>query len=281
MNSFGVSPWANVSLKDLVSEFHDLYNTRPVKDNHAGMMSPHMFAVWVICKQLQPELIVESGVYKGQSTWLLEKACPSARIISIDLHLECREYISPNVEYSNVDFSEHDWTNIPSNSLVFFDDHQNALKRLQQCIWFGFNHLIFEDNYPSGKGDCYSLKQAFQCSGYGKIDLTEKISSYAERIVRKFLRTIRFGNGLGMTEYFSKTVAPNSHDKKYIQKWLESYNEFPPIFKRKSTRWGDEWNDLNYPTLSPIFNEDKKDLYRDLFEEAIYYTWVCYAKIKD
>ena len=48
----------------------------------------------------------------------------------------------------------------------FFDDHQNAYKRLQQCKWFGFRHVVFEDNYPSGQGDSYSLKQAFANAGF-------------------------------------------------------------------------------------------------------------------
>ncbi len=32
-----------------------------------GMLSTHMFYVWITAKTLKPKLIVESGTYKGQS----------------------------------------------------------------------------------------------------------------------------------------------------------------------------------------------------------------------
>lgn len=130
------------------------------------MMAPHMLAVWFIAKWLSPDIIVESGIWKGQSTWLLEKACPNAKIISIDINLSNREYISNRAIYSDKDFSKHDRSNITDKSLVFFDDHQNEYKRLQQCKWFGFKHIIFEDNYPTNQGDCYSLKKAFANAGF-------------------------------------------------------------------------------------------------------------------
>lgn len=63
-----------------------------------------MFAVWFMSKKLNPELIIESGVYKGQSTWLFEVSCPQARIVSIDVNLDFREYISSRAEYSDLDF---------------------------------------------------------------------------------------------------------------------------------------------------------------------------------
>ncbi|KMZ66434.1 hypothetical protein ZOSMA_29G00830 [Zostera marina] len=43
--------------------------------------------------------------------------------------------------------------------LVFFDDHQSELKRLKQALKAGFQNLIFEDNYDTGTGDHYSLRQ--------------------------------------------------------------------------------------------------------------------------
>jgi len=42
-----------------------------------------MFASWFMARQLDPEVIIESGVWRGQGTWLLEQACPRAQIISM------------------------------------------------------------------------------------------------------------------------------------------------------------------------------------------------------
>ena len=134
------------------------------------MKSPHLFALWFMAKRLRPELVVESGVLRGQSTWLLEQACPEAKLICIDPALEKRTYISDRAVYSPKDFTEHDWADVPERSLAFFDDHQNAYLRIQQCAWFGFRHVIFEDNYPPGHGDCYSLKKAFAGAGHAQND---------------------------------------------------------------------------------------------------------------
>nr|CAD1823635.1 unnamed protein product [Ananas comosus var. bracteatus] len=46
-----------------------------------------------------------------------------------------------------------------SRVLVFFDDHQNELKRSQQALRAGFQNLVFEDNYDTGTGDIYTLRQ--------------------------------------------------------------------------------------------------------------------------
>nr|GEU36463.1 photosystem I P700 apoprotein A2, chloroplastic [Tanacetum cinerariifolium] len=46
-----------------------------------------------------------------------------------------------------------------SHVLMFFDDHQNELKRLKQALKVGFSHLVFEDHYDFGTGDHYSLRQ--------------------------------------------------------------------------------------------------------------------------
>ena len=93
------------------------------------MKAPHMFALWFMARKLSPDLIVESGVWKGQSTWLLETACPQAKLFSIDLDLRNREYVSQKAVYDNRDFSEQDWSMITDRSVVFFDDHQNAYRR--------------------------------------------------------------------------------------------------------------------------------------------------------
>ncbi|KAJ8529905.1 hypothetical protein K7X08_036740 [Anisodus acutangulus] len=64
-----------------------------------------------------------------------------------------------------VDFGNVDWRKVMkkhgikdlSQVLVFFDAHQNELKRMKQALKAGFRHLAFEDNYDTG--DHYSFRQ--------------------------------------------------------------------------------------------------------------------------
>ena len=71
-----------LNLVNLLEEFRTIYEKRPIKNNNGGMLSTHMFYVWVTAKALKPKLIVDSGTYKGQSAWLLKEACPNSKIIS-------------------------------------------------------------------------------------------------------------------------------------------------------------------------------------------------------
>ena len=90
--------------KDLLNDFISLYEKRPVKNNKGGMLFTHMFYFYLMLKNLKPELVIESGVYKGQSTWLIESTLPNSKIISIDINLNSREYISKKAEYRSLDF---------------------------------------------------------------------------------------------------------------------------------------------------------------------------------
>jgi hypothetical protein len=268
--TIGTPIWSYNEIEKYLEEFLEIYKKRPIQDNQGGMKTPHMFAVWYIAKTIKPDLIVESGVWKGQSTWLLEQACPTAKIISIDLDLSTREYISnsPNVTYSDSDFDEQNWTSIPDNSLAFFDDHQNAYNRLKQCSWYGFKHTIFEDNYPVKQGDCYSLKKAFSGSGFNDSSHLKNYSFFQKVFSR-------LGGRDKITE-----VQPNNFDSNLLHKHLEIYSEFPPIFKSKYTRWSDEWEDKHYPTPPPVLTELENIDYKIYQEEAMFYTWICYAKLK-
>ena len=280
--SIGRPPWTRQEILEQLEQFMLLYADRPIKDNQDGMKAPHMFAVWFMVKKLSPDLIVESGVWKGQSTWLLEQACPNARLVSIDLNLNHRLYISDSAVYSDMDFSEQDWINVTENSLVFFDDHQNAYRRLQQCKWFGFKHIIFEDNYPISQGDSYSLKKAFANAGFDP-GITQKQGAMNNLLPNKLKRFIQrcSVNSISVTpQYDTVNIRPNQIDSRMLYKHLEIYYEFPPVVKTSKTRWGDDWNDVLYPTPEPILSKPSRPKYEIFIDEAMFYTWICYAKLK-
>lgn len=279
--NIGTPPWTRSEIIDHLDEFEAVYAHRPIKDNQGGMKAPHMFAVWFMARQLNPDLIVESGIWKGQSTWLLEKACPGAKLVSIDLNLKYREYISDRATYSDKDFVEQDWVDISDRALVFFDDHQNAYKRLQQCKWFGFKHIIFEDNYPISQGDCYSLKKAFANAGFEPAYSSKMPNN---NIFSKILRRSALLAGINpitlTAQYETVKVRQNNIDSRVLQKNLDVYYEFPPVIKSCKTRWGDKWEDALYPTPAPLLEQSDKSTRKLFVDEAVHYTWICYAKLK-
>ncbi|XP_020595995.1 uncharacterized protein LOC110035995 [Phalaenopsis equestris] len=160
-----------------LEEFVPIYDTRPIKNNTHGMGFDHSFGLWFMARWLKPVLMIESGAFNGHSTWVLRRAMPETPIISLSPRhpesylMEGPAYVDKNSTYfagnEFVDFGSIDWGNVLEKHgnfdikqvLIFFDDHQNHLKRLKQALKFGFQHLIFGDNCDTGTGDHYSLRQ--------------------------------------------------------------------------------------------------------------------------
>ncbi|OAY78791.1 hypothetical protein ACMD2_24023, partial [Ananas comosus] len=169
--------WTTKDLLNGLEEFVLIYENRPIRNNKYGMGFDHSFGLWFIARWLKPNLMIESGVLKGHSTWVLRQAMPETRIISLSpRHPEKYlkkgpAYVDSNCTYfagkNFVDFGTVDWRKVMkqhgisdlSRVLVFFDDHQNELKRSQQALRAGFQNLVFEDNYDTGTGDIYTLRQ--------------------------------------------------------------------------------------------------------------------------
>lgn len=160
--SIGSVPWTKEDFLERLEEFATLNKDRPIDNNIYGMRSPHTFLAWFVLRWMRPGHIIESGVAFGQGSWFFEKACPNARLYCIEPCLEIPKiYYKPaSATYFTTDFSTIDWSDLPrDDTLVFFDDHQDAFERIGQCKERGFKYLMFEDNYAVG-GDCHSLKKA-------------------------------------------------------------------------------------------------------------------------
>jgi hypothetical protein len=227
-----------------IEEFYALYQSMPEINNVFGMKSPHLFLMWYALKQLAPQYIIESGVYKGLGTWWIEQACPNAHIFCIDIDFSNIEYKSSSnkVTYLNQDFSKYTWENINKNkTVIFFDDHQNALTRMMQMKWMNFPKAIFEDNYPSYAGDCYSCKKILAKTGH---------------------------------QWKKNEVSQNSTDSLFFKNNLKTYQEFPSPFRFDKNRFGYEWTELSL-LKTPV--SPAQEL---LFNEANSYTYMCLVELK-
>lgn len=271
--AIGEVPWSRGDMIGKLAEFASLYEQRPIKDNAGGMLSPHMFLAWFALQALKPKAIIESGVFLGQGTWFFERACPDARLYCIDLNLARIQYRSDRAEYFDRDFSMIDWHRLPRDeTLLFFDDHQDAYERVKTAKWFGFKQLIFEDNFPPSQGDCYSLKKVFMHSGF----LFAPPTYWSLRAKLKWQIAKRFGI---LADRYAG-VAPNEFDALYLRQNLAIYYEFPPIFKSERTMWGDAWNVLNYPTPGALLSSVEEEYQGRFRDEATNYGWMCYARLK-
>lgn len=312
--------WTRDDLLYALKEFVPIYHTRPIKNNMFGMGFDHSFGLWFITRWLQPELMIESGAFKGHSTWVLRQAMPDKPIISItprhpEKYLKKGPaYVDPNARYYSgkqfVDFGSFQWKSVmkeydisdQSKVLVFFDDHQNELKRLKQSLKAGFRHLVFEDNYDSGTGDHYSLRQIcdqFHIKGGGHNcyeDSDEaRIRAKRKQFWEKAL-DIKELCGPGdtwwgvrgqMRDNFNHSFEIISHaehfeNSKFVESVLDMYWELPPVAGPSLT------HQTRYdPARSsePVIPNHQKDLFRKLglssLNRTVFngYTQMAYVQI--
>ena len=248
-------------VKAAIPEFVALYEQRPFKNNDGGMSAPHLFATWLLTKTLKPKYIIESGVFRGQGTWILKQAAPNAKFTCIDPDQNRIEYKLEDAEYSNVDFSQHNWDDLPKDeTLCFFDDHQDSIQRMRLLKKRGFKHAIYEDNYPLCQGDCYSPKQAFMRA--------QEKHSYP---IKKWLHNLFHPN--------QAFIPPHKEDAHFLEQNLSIYFEFPPVVKTPKTRWNTPWTEEDYPTPKPLYSEGTLPPEASMFiKEAQRYTWICYMQ---
>jgi hypothetical protein len=258
--------WSYDELLSMIPGFLEIYSRRPIQDNEGGMKAPHMFALYCFLKKLDPAVVIESGVWRGQGTWLIEQVSPNADLHCIDIDLSRRRYTSPKAKYYEQDFSSIDWDHISDkgNALLFFDDHQDAFRRIKAGGKIGFKNFIFEDNYPALRGDCYSLKKVLLHSGH--------TNGHPPTLLTKVKGLLGRGDG--------SYISPNKTHAQYLHKHLATYYEFPPVYKVDTTRWGDPWTDDKYPTPKPLTTTIADVRLRVFKEDSDSYTWMCMARLK-
>ncbi|KAG6535392.1 uncharacterized protein LOC122016591 [Zingiber officinale] len=259
--------WTRKDLLKGLEEFVPIYETRPIKNNMYGMGFDHSFGLWFMARWLKPDLMIESGAFKGHSTWVLRQAMPETRIISLSPRHPGKylkkgpAYVDQNCTYfagkEFVDFGSVDWGNAIkkhgisdlSRVLVFFDDHQNELKRLKEALNAGFQHLIFEDNYDTGTGDHYSLRQicdqyyirggGHSCFiGSDEARIRMKRKKFWEKAVDRDELCGSGENWWGVQGYMrdnfnhsNKAISYEEHfqNSRFVESVLDVYWELPPV----------------------------------------------------
>ena len=263
-----MDPISNKAIIGHIPAFLELWAKRPIKNNFGGCSSVHALYLYVTIKELGIRYVVESGVWKGQTSWLIEQLIGGSNMVRIEPRSDIVEYnpqgsmdaIGPDFEdFGSIDFPDKN----ADEWLVFVDDHVDAYTRLLQCKNKGFKHVLFDDNYPAvveGKSSAKTIKER------------------NERKPKKY--------------YYSQPVGLNASDE-LIRKDIEkfgSHMEFPPIYSVMSekTRWNDAYG--LYPTLEGLFTipghnkaDSRHDLgiqYHQLFADRKDYTWPVYFEIR-
>lgn len=151
-NSYTLKQFSWEQIAYEISNFINLYKSRTIifDDNAGGSGFDNSLWIYVVNKLLQPSLIVESGVWQGQTSWILESACPESEIHGFDISLSNLKYQSKLISFHEADWNTY---NIEVNSgeqgLCFFDCHIDHIRRLKEAQKRGFKFILLDDNVPA------------------------------------------------------------------------------------------------------------------------------------
>lgn len=133
-----------------IRRFMQIYVDRPDRENTGGSGFHNAFWLFLLARAIEPRLIVESGVWKGRTTWLLEQACSAADVHGFDIDLSRLRYPGGKAQFHEHDWSEYRFEEVDSDrALAFFDCHVNHARRIIEAHARGFRHLVFDDNPPA------------------------------------------------------------------------------------------------------------------------------------
>jgi hypothetical protein len=130
-----------------VAAFRDLIATCPVRQKRGGNGFNGALQIYAVVRALRPSVIIESGVFRGLTTWLMRQAAPDATILCFDPELGNLHYRDGRARYSTEDWSRADLSGIDLvDALAFFDDHISQARRIVEASDRGIRRILFDDN---------------------------------------------------------------------------------------------------------------------------------------
>ena len=131
---------------ELVSEFYKAYLQSPFRETGGGSRFNNLLWLALIARAYKPDIVIDSGTFRGASAWALKFGAPEAKVLSFDIDLSQLLRRESDVEYL-----ERDWTTFdlpPCKILAYFDDHLDQVRRLLEARQRAVDLAIFDDDEP-------------------------------------------------------------------------------------------------------------------------------------
>ena len=232
-----------------LEEFMDNIYEPFYSENNGGMKTPDMFTLYVILREINPEVVIESGVWKGQSTKLIRKCLgEDCEILCLDPRTVYgwQDDNDNTIYYTDSEFKDFNDLDLKEyedkKTLAFFDDHCNQLHRLKGCYNKKVNYAIFNDNYPKNCGSHLTLQHVFD-------------------------NDRRYGGLLNEAEML------------VLKSIISKYEIYPNIYPGK-IKTGEGLFDCESYFKEPFKKEDVVEKYRPLYDEKESYRWNSLVELK-
>tara|TARA_X000000950_G_scaffold75036_1_gene93764 strand:+ start:18893 stop:19855 length:963 start_codon:yes stop_codon:yes gene_type:complete len=130
-----------------VEEFESVFIQSPIKEHESGFGYNEGVFFYSIIRIINPEIVIESGVMKGFTTYLIDAATNNnCKIYSYDINLDNKVFNSKKAKYINSDIS----TQIPliknKRTVALWDDHTSQLGRLKFSQEHNIEFNFFDDD---------------------------------------------------------------------------------------------------------------------------------------
>lgn len=138
-----------VASKEAITKFLAQWLQSPFRDQQGGSRLNNLIWLYMIARSFKPDVIIDSGTYRGASAWALALGCSSAQCYSFDINLS-----QLRLRLNGITYVEHDWTEfdfgplVGKRVLVYFDDHIDQARRLIEAAERSCDLAIFDDDFP-------------------------------------------------------------------------------------------------------------------------------------
>jgi len=137
-------------LHEDICKYDAIFRAWPHKDLRGGTGYNNGLLLFCFTRAVQPDVFLESGVYRGMSTYFLDGATKeSTALACFDLKPELKLFQSPKATYYDQDISDADLKYTGATTLAFFDDHQPQYDRLLYASENQIRYLAFDDDVPA------------------------------------------------------------------------------------------------------------------------------------
>ncbi len=143
---FGVE-FKKTKLLNSIERYEEIFRHSKIRDLNGGLGFNNGLFFYVLISHFQPKKILESGVWKGYSTFLIDEATSmDSEIFSFDINLDKREFISKKASYFESDLSLESEVNFSKIDFALFDDHVSIYDRLKFCLKNEIKIVVVDDD---------------------------------------------------------------------------------------------------------------------------------------
>lgn len=134
-------------LEQWIRQYDEIIRSSEISNLEGGMGYNNGLVTYCFCRIAAPNSAVESGVWRGFTTYLLDQATSGkCQIFAFDISFSKIEYKSKKARYFENDISNISLKLPDGPSLALFDDHVAHYDRILTSMELGIDFLILDDD---------------------------------------------------------------------------------------------------------------------------------------